>query len=231
LKWLYLLVALAVVAALALSAPANGQASGQECPPGSLVVNATGAFICAFEVEEVTPVYASLHLVQEGNNFTVYFACLDVAGCNVNLKAYSYENGSLSYAGGVAQRVEKGGLAAWSFIVGGRGVVEVWVNEAFLGHYAAPAAGAPTAVSEALSELAGSSPLLTVVAGLVVVGVPLGWILQREFGTAGLALAGASMLVYLLTRSLTGSDVVSIVVAAVCGLVGVVLVVMHGGGA
>jgi len=230
LKWLYLLVALAVVAVLALST-SNGQASGQECPPGSLVINATGAFVCAFEVEEVTPVYASLHLMQKGNNFTVYFACLDVADCKVNLKVYSYENGSLSYAGGVVQRVEKGGLATWSFLVDGKGVVEIWVNEAFLGYYVAPVAEVPTAVSEALSELAGSSPLFTVVAGLVVVGVPLGWILQREFGTAGLALAGASMLVYLFTRSLTGNDIVSTVMAVICGLVGVVLVIMHGGGA
>jgi hypothetical protein len=201
----------------------------QACPRGALVVNATGTFICAFEVSEYTPIFASLSLAQSGGELTVTLTCLDSSGCRVEMTVYDYHDNALDIVDTITAKIPAGRSETWSYSVTGRGVVEVYVNGAFLGYYAAPVAPAPTAVPPTLRDLASRDPVLTVAVGLLVVGVPLGWIMQRELGAAGLALAGASMLVYVLVLILTGSPTVATAISVVCGLIGVVLVVMHGG--
>jgi hypothetical protein len=201
----------------------------QACPPGALIVNATGTFICAVEAGNYTPIFASLSLAQSGGEFTVTLTCLDSSGCRVNMTIYDYHDNVLDTVDKVTAEIPAGKSETWSYNVTGRGIVEVYVNGALLGYYAAPVVPVPTAVPPALGDLASRDPVLTVAVGLLIVGVPLGWIMQRELGVAGLALAGASMLIYVLTLILTGSPAIATAISAVCGLIGVVLVVMHGG--
>jgi len=193
------------------------------------VVNATGTFICAVEIAEYTPVYVSLHLTQEENNFTVLLVCLDSVGCRVKMNIYDYYNNTLYSVSEVSVNVSSGESLSESYLVLGRGVVELTINDVYLGHYVAQVFEVPTAVPTTLRDLAGLDPVLTAVIGLIVVGVPVGWLMQRELGLAGLALAGASMLIYVLVKALTGSDPVAITLACISALIGVVLLVMHGG--
>jgi hypothetical protein len=219
-----------VVALLILEIRVASASTAQPaCPPGSLVVNSTGTFICAFEVANYTPVFVSLHLSQEGSSFSGVLTCLVSSGCAVSIEVYDYYEGELSRVGTVTRDLDPGESVSWSYIVRGRGVIEVRVNNVFMGYYTAQVAPHPVTVPPALRELAEQHPLLTVVIGLLVVGVPLGWVLQRELGLAGLTLAGASMLIYVLTMALTGSDAVAVALSVVCGLVGVILVTVQGG--
>jgi hypothetical protein len=237
LKPVYLALAIALTAVVAALLTCNAQSTNTlivsnqttNCPPGALVVNSTGTFICAFEVANYTPVFISLYLSQEEGNFTGILTCLDSSGCRVNVTIYDYYNNTLNTIGNLNTAINAGENIAWNYTVNGRGVVEIYVNDVFMGYYVAQVVSYPTAVPSTLKDLAGQHPLLTVIIGLLVVGTPLGWILQREFGLAGLALAGASMLIYVLTRALTGSDPVAIALAVVSGLIGVVFIVMHGG--
>jgi hypothetical protein len=215
----------AVVALIMLAQSAWSQA----CPSGALIVNATGTFICAIEVGEYTPVFASLSLAQDGGEFTVTLTCLDSSGCRVNMTIYDYRDNTLDTVDTITAEIPAGKSETWSFSVAGRGVVEVYVNGVLLGFYTAHVVQAPTAVPSTLRDLAGRDPVLTIAVGLLIVGVPLGWVMQRELGVAGLALAGASMLIYVLVLILTGSPAIATAISVVCGLIGVVLVVMHGG--
>jgi len=237
LKPVYLALAIALTAVVAVLLTCNAQstntltASNQttNCPPGALVVNSTGTFICAFEVANYTPVFISLYLSQEGGNFTGILACLDSSGCRINVTIYDYYNNTLNTIGNLNTAINAGENIKWNYTVNGRGIAEIYVNDVFMGYYVAQVVPYPTAVPSTLKDLAGQHPLLTVIIGLLVVGTPLGWILQRELGLAGLALAGASMLIYVLTRALTGSDPIAIALAVVSGLIGVVFIIMHGG--
>jgi len=215
----------AVVALIILTQHAWSQA----CPPGALVVNATGTFICAFEVGEYTPIFASLSLAQSGGEFMVTLTCLDSSGCRVNMTIYDYRDDTVDVVDTITAEIPAGKSETWSFSVAGRGIVEVYVNGVFLGYYTAHVVQAPTAVPSTLRDLANQDPVLTIAVGLLIVGVPLGWVMQRELGIAGLALAGASMLIYVLTLILTGSPAIATAISVVCGLIGVILVVMHGG--
>lgn len=215
----------AVVALIILTQHAWSQA----CPPGALVVNTTGTFICAFEVSEYTPIFASLSLAQSGGELMVTLTCLDSSGCRVNMTIYDYRDDTVDVVDNVVAEIPAGKSETWSFSVAGRGIVEVYVNGVFLGYYTAHVVQAPTAVPSTLRDLANRDPVLTIAVGLLIVGVPLGWVMQRELGVAGLALAGASMLVYVLALILTGSPAIATAISVVCGLIGVILVVMHGG--
>jgi hypothetical protein len=221
----------AVVAALLILGirVASAGATRPACPPGSLVVNATGTFICAFEVANYTPVFASLYLSQEESSFSGVLTCLVSSGCLVSIEVYDYYKGELGQVDTFTRNLRPGESVSWNYTVRGRGVVEVYVNDVFLGYYTAQIVPHPVAVPSVLSELAREHPLLTVVIGLLIVGVPLGWALQRELGLAGLALVGASMLIYVFTRVLIGDDAVAVALATVCGLVGLILIVVQGG--
>ena len=220
------LALLGAVVALAILAQS---AWSQSCPPGALVVNATGTFICAIEAGNYTPVFASLSLAQNGGEFTVTLACLDSSGCRVEMTVYDYHDNVLDTVDTITAEIPAGKSETWSYNVAGRGIVEVYVNGVFLGYYMAQVVPAPTAVPPTLRDLASRDPALTIAVGLLIVGVPLSWVMQRELGVAGLALAGASMLVYVLTLILTGSPAIATAISVVCGLIGVILVVMHGG--
>jgi hypothetical protein len=224
-----LIVALALLGATVALVMLAQSAWGQSCPPGALIVNATGTFICAVEVDDYTPIFASLSLAQHGGEFTVTLTCLDSSGCRVNMTIYDYHESGLDTVDNVVAVIQPGKSETWSFTVAGRGIAEVYVNGVFLGYYTAHVVPAPTAVPPTLRDLASQNPVLTIAVGLMIVGVPLSWVMQRELGVAGLALAGASMLVYVLALILTGSPAVATAISVVCGLIGVILVVMHGG--
>jgi hypothetical protein len=171
------------------------------CPEGYLIVNTTGTFICPIPVKEYTSLYVSLFLHQDGSNFTVALACLAVSGCEVQMAVYDYYNDTLrevsresfnlaQWKPGVSEEV-----FARSYTVTGLGVVELHVNNVTLGFFTAPELPRLDAVQSNLSEIYSASPLLAAIVGLLVVSIPLGWILQREMGLAGLALAGSSVLV------------------------------------
>lgn len=221
----------AVVARAKVSTPTPAP----DCPPGYLVINGTWTYICAIPVDNYTSMYVSLSLVQQGDNFSFTIVCLAVDGCDVNVSVYDYYDGALSLVDAVTARIPRwdprsgAGALSRSYSVKGRGVVKLTVNAADLGYYVAPVVSVPEQVSRGLAELASLGPLVAVAVGLLVVAVPLGWLLQRELGLAGLALAGCATLLFALVLAITNSAVVATAVSVLVGLIGVVLVVSQGG--
>jgi hypothetical protein len=199
------------------------------------VINGTWTYICAIPVDNYTSMYVSLSLVQQGNNFSFSIACLAVDGCNVEANVYDYYNGTLSLVDTVAAQIPRWdprnntGTLSRSYSVSGRGVVKLTVNTAELGYYVAPAVSAPEQASRGFAELASLSPLVAIAVGLLVVAVPLGWLLQRELGLAGLALAGCATLLFTLVFTVTGNAIVATVISILAGLIGIVLVISQGG--
>jgi len=224
------LVLTAVVALLASPLSAETSPTPSPCPPGSLVVNATGTYICAVEVEEFTPAFTSVSVVQEGSAATLRLVCLTVGGCEVDVEAYDYVGGTLGSLGTTAVVLEPGASATLNYTCSGVCVFGLEVNGVWLGYFTARAPAVPT-VSGELTSLARESPLVLVVVGLLVVSIPLGWSLTRDLGVSGLALVATSLLIYTLTYSLTGSVQVAATISVVAALVGIVYTVVHGGGA
>ena len=226
-KALILALILALVAVLASTMLARCQGG---CPPGAVVMNSTGTYVCAANVSDYIPVFASLSLDQYGNALKANVKCLTAGGCAVNLTIYDYVNGELSL---VDQRlVSLGEGESWEYTYrpcSGVCVARLSVNGEFLGWYVPVVAEIPTAVGSSLKELASRDPMILVVAGLLVISVPLGWVLVREQGLSGLALAGASLLIYLFTLFLTGDTVVATLISVVSAFVGILFVVIQGG--
>jgi hypothetical protein len=237
LMWFRLLVlCVAVLASLtAVVAHAQTLTPSPDCPPGYLVINGTWTYICAIPVSNYTGMYVSLSLVQVGSNFSFAIACLTVDGCSVEVGVYDYYNGTLSPVDTVIAQIPRWdprsgtGVLSRSYSVSGRGVVKLTVNTADLGYYVAPAVSAPEQAQRGFAELASLSPLVATAVGLLVVAVPLGWLLQRELGLAGLALAGCATLFFTLVFTVTGSVLVATVISVLAGLIGVVLVILQGG--
>jgi len=223
--------AVGLLALLLALTPAADTASNQSsvCPPGALVVNATGTFICAFEVEEYTPVFISLHLVQEGGTANLTLTCITLGGCNATIFAYDYHQGSLTPLGNSTLALGQGESRVLAYACTGTCVFGLEVNSVWLGYYTSPAVQVPKVVAEELASLASRDPLVLAVAGLLVVSVPLGWMLTRELGATGVALAATSVLLYTLVYALTGSVTVATLVSALSGLVGVVYALVQGG--
>jgi hypothetical protein len=236
--WFFRLLVLCVVVFASLTAVvarAQTLTPAPDCPPGYLVINGTWTYICAIPVSNYTSMYVSLSLVQQGNNFSFSVACLAVDGCDVKVGVYDYYNGTLSPVDTVAAQIPRWdprngtGVLSRSYSVNGRGVVKLTVNTAELGYYVAPAVSAPEQASRGFAELASLSPLVAIAIGLLVVAVPLGWLLQRELGLAGLALAGCATLFFILVFTVTGSAIVATVISVLAGLIGIVLVISQGG--
>jgi len=192
-------------------------------------VNSTGTFICAVEVANYTPVFVSLYLTQEDGEFSVILVCLDSSNCRVEMTVYDYSDNTLRVVGVEVVDVTRGEKIERTYSVLGRGVIKLVVNDVYLGYYAAQSLNIPTAVPPRLRELAQLNPVLAVTVALIIIGIPLSWVMQRELGVAGLALAGASMLIYVFTRALTGSDPVAVLTAVVSCLIGLIFIIMHGG--
>jgi hypothetical protein len=221
----FLAVTLAVLTLTAVRV--GGQ--GGSCPPGSLVVNASGTYICALQVSDYTPVFTSLTLNQFGNVLNGSVTCLTAGGCSLNLTAYDYSGGSLTKIGSLVTNLTGGSTQSFSYECSGVGVVSLEVNDVFVGWFTPAVVNVPTAVGTTLKELASRDPMVMVVAGLLVVSVPLGWSLSREQGLSGLALAGASLIIYSFVLLLTTDVVVATLISVVSAFVGIVYVVMQGG--
>ena len=216
------------LAVLALTA-VRVEGQGGSCPPGSLVVNASGTFICALQVSDYTPVFTSLTLNQFGNSLNGSVTCLTAGGCSLNLTVYDYSGGSLTKIGSLVANLTGGSTQTFSYECSGVGIVSLEVNDVFVGWFTPAVVNVPTAVGTTLKELASRDPIVMVVAGLLVVSVPLGWSLSREQGLSGLALAGASLIIYSFVLLLTADVVVATLISVVSAFVGIVYVVMQGG--
>jgi len=227
-KALILALILALVVVLASMMLARCQ---DGCPPGAVVMNATGTYVCAVNVSDYIPVFASLSLDQYGNSLKVNIKCLTAGGCVVNLTIYDYVNGELNLVDQLLG-LSLGEGESWEYTYtqcSGVCVARLSVNGEFLGWYVPVVAEIPTAVGSSLKELASRDPMILVVAGLLVISVPLGWALVREQGLSGLALAGASLLIYLFTLFLTGDTAVSALISVVSAFAGILFMVIQGG--
>lgn len=224
----HLLALLVLAVAVAIATQLVG--AENYCKPGMLKVDLNGTVICAVEVEDYKPIYASFVFQQSGGVFNVSMACLYKASCNVSMSVYDYVNNTASFVANVTEAVASGGIKSWSFNVTGRGVAVVYVNDVFLGAFTPVVVEAPEEVAKSLKDLASTSPYVAVLAGLLIVSPSLGWMLQREWGVAGLALVGASTLIFIFVSALTGDFVVASFVSVLSGLLGVIYLVLSGGG-
>jgi hypothetical protein len=200
------------------------------CKPGELKVDLNGTVICAVEVEDYKPIYASFVFQQSGGVFNVSMTCLYEAACNVSMSVYDYVNNTAVSVANVSEVVASGKSKSWSFSVSGRGIAVVYVNDVFLGVFTPAVVEAPEEVTKNIRDLASMSPYVAVLAGLLIVSPSLGWMLQREWGVAGLALVGASTLIFIFVSALTGDVVVASFVSVLSGLLGIVYLVLSGGG-
>jgi len=201
------------------------------CPGEGVVAEASGTYVCVSRLENFTVAFASFYLSQSGDSLTFAVYCFTVGGCKVHADVYSLNLTSrvLARVASLSFDVEEGGFAVRSVAgVAGTGVVNLTVNDVYMGFYAPLHVPVDAEVPATLRDIAGRDPLLTAVAGLLVIAVPLGWLLQRELGVAGLALAAMSMPFYTLTYALTGDVAVSMIVAALSAFVGLVLLVAYG---
>jgi hypothetical protein len=228
-----LLLVLAVAATvLAMSSPARGVAPvlAQEssCPEGALVINASGAFICAVRAENISLAFASIVVVQQGSSANVTLFCMYADGCSATVYAYDVYNSSLSQVAVQQVGIGAGESRMLSFSgFKGLAVFRIVVNGVDMGYYIAPQAQVPQ-IASALSNIASMHTMLAILAGLLVVSVPLGWALQREWGLAGLALVGAANLIYLFVSLLTGNPLVALLVATLGVIIGVIYMVAGG---
>ena len=223
-----LLAVSALLAAMFVTTVFSDTTPANTCPTGMLRIDINGTYICAVSVPSYTPSYVSLMVGQVNGTFTLNLTCLYEAGCNVNVTGYDYVNGSAVPLGSLQSSLAPGETRSWSFNVTGSGVALVYVNGDYLGAFAAPV-GVGVGAGGLLKSLASWSPFTMVVAGLLVVSVPLGWMLQKEWGTAGLALLAGSYLIYMFVYALTDDALVASLVSVFSGLAGLFYLLVSGG--
>jgi len=228
-----LVVATTVLSVISVTMVMNSNAlevyaQTSNCPEGALVVNASGAFICAVRAENISLVFASILVTQQGSNANVTLFCMYSDGCNATVYAYDLYNNSLGQVS--TQQVSMGagesktlGFAGFK----GLAIFRVVINGVDMGYYTAPSAQIPQ-ISSALSNIASMHTMLAILAGLLVVSAPLGWALQREWGLAGLALVGAANLIYLFVSLLTGNPLLALLVATLSAIIGVIYIIVGG---
>jgi len=225
--WVFLALLVVVVA---IAVATRVALTDEYCKPGELKVDLNGTVICAVEVEDYKPIYASFVFQQSSGVFNVSMTCLYEASCNVSMSIYDYVNNTAVSIANVSDVVASGGSKSWSFSVSGKGIAVVYVNDVFLGAFTPAVVEAPEEVTKNIKDLASTSPYVAILAGLLIVSPSLGWMLQREWGIAGLALVGASTLLFIFVSALTGDVVVATFVSVLSGLLGVVYLVLSGGG-
>ena len=207
------------------------QPTGLYCPeePGP-VVDPSGVYVCVGRIKVVNATFASFYLEQVEDRIVFRAVCLVYGGCKFNITVYYINSsGGLVLVGWFTERIGAGESISKTVTgVMGRGVVRVEVNDVLLGYYSPLSINIDPRVPATLRTLASLHPLLTVVAGLLVVAVPLGWLLQREFGLAGLALASMSIPVYILAYALTGEVPVAVLISTLSALIGLILLAAHG---
>jgi len=203
---------------------------GGYCEPGLLRIDLNGTVICAVEAEDFKPIHASFMFQQADGVFNIFMTCLYEVPCGVSMIIYDYLGGATLLVASVSETVESGESRSWSFSVTGRGVAVVYVNDVFLGAFAPVILQTPGEIVASLRDLASISPYVTILAGLLIVSPTLGWMLQREWGIAGLALVGASTLLFTFVFSLTGDFAIATLVSAISGLIGLIYLVLSGGG-
>jgi len=228
---LALIVAVTMLSVISIAMSGNAlevYAQTSNCPEGALVVNASGAFICAVRAENISLVFASILVMQQNSNANVTLFCMYSDGCNATVYAYDLYNNSLSQIASQQVSIGAGASKTLSF-VGFRGlaIFRVIINGVDMGYYTAPSAQIPQ-ISSALSNIASMHTMLAILAGLLIVSVPLGWSLQREWGLAGLALVGAANLIYLFVSLLTGNPLLALLVATLSAIIGVIYIIVGG---
>jgi len=223
-----LLAVLALLTAVFTLIVSSDTAPADACPTGMLRIDINGTYICAVSVPSYTPSFVSLSAGQVNGTFTLNLTCLYEAGCNVNVTGFDYVDGAAVPLGSVQSSLAPGETKSWSFSVAGTGVALVYVNGDYLGAFTAPV-GVGVGAGGLLKSLASSSPFTMIAAGLLVVGVPLGWMLQKEWGTAGLALLAGSYLIYMFAYALTDDGLIASLVSVFSGLAGLFYLLVSGG--
>jgi hypothetical protein len=224
-KVFLVVLALVFLASLLLFA---SQARADGCPPGSLVINSTGTFICPVPATEINATFTSLVLLQNGSSFTFASTCLTSGGCNYNVTVYDYYNGSLTVIDNVQASVNAGGSLSKTYNVRGTGIVELTVNNMYYGYYFYPAPQ-PSQIAVTLTDLASNSVFVEIMVALILVSVPIGWALMREIGLAGLALTAMSIPIYTLVSVLTGNPPIALLISVVASFIGIVYLIMSKG--
>jgi len=219
------ILALVFLASLVILA---SEASADACPPGSLVINSTGTFICPVPAENLNMAYTGLVLLQNGSSFTFAVTCLTSGGCNYNITVYDYYNGSLTVIDNVQRSVGAGESFSKNYSVMGTGIVEFSANNVYYGYYFYPAPQ-PSRIAVSLNELAGSNLFVEIMVALIIVSVPIGWALMREVGLAGLALTAMSIPIYTLVSVLTSNPPVALLVSVVASFIGIVYLIISKG--
>jgi hypothetical protein len=221
-----------VLAVVAIAVAVATQLAGAEdyCEPGMLKIDLNGTVICVVEVEDYKPIYASFTFQQSSGVFNISMVCLYEAPCNVSMSIYDSLEGATLLVANVSETVASGGSRLWSFNVTGRGIAVMYVNDVFLGAFAPVVLQAPDEVVANLKNLASTSPYIAILAGLLIVSPTLGWMLQREWGIAGLALVGASTLLFTFVFFLTGDAAIASLVSVISGLIGLIYLILSGGG-
>jgi hypothetical protein len=224
-KEFLVVLALVFFASLLLFA---SQARADVCPPGSLVINSTGTFICPVPADNLNMAYTSLVLLQNGSSFTFAVTCLTSGGCNYNVTVYDYYNGSLATIDNVQQSVNAGESFSKTYTISGTGIVELTVNNMYYGYYFYPAPQ-PSQVVVTLNDLARSDLFVEIMVALIIVSVPIGWALMREIGLAGMALTAMSIPIYTLVSVLTGNPPIALLISVVASFIGIVYLIMSRG--
>ena len=224
-KELLVASALVLLASLLLFA---SQARAEACPPGSLVINSTGTFICPVPAENLSMAYTSLVLLQNGSSFTFAVTCLTSGGCNYDITVYDYYNGSLTVIDNVLRSVGAGESFSKSYTVNGTGIVELSANNVYYGYYFYPSTQ-PSQIAVTLNDLARSDLFVEIMVALILVSVPIGWALMREIGLAGLALTAMSIPIYTLVSVLTGNPPIALLISVVASFIGIVYLIISKG--
>jgi len=224
-KELLVASALVLLASLLLFA---SQARAEACPPGSLVINSTGTFICPVPAENLSMAYTSLVLLQNGSSFTFAVTCLTSGGCNYDITVYDYYNGSLTVIDNVLRSVGAGESFSKSYNVSGTGIVELSANNVYYGYYFYPSTQ-PSQIAVTLNDLARSDLFVEIMVALILVSVPIGWALMREIGLAGLALTAMSIPIYTLVSVLTGNPPIALLISVVASFIGIVYLIISKG--
>jgi len=213
---------------LATATSLVAEVNADVCPPGSLIINSTGTYICPVPVADINATYTSLMLLQNGTSFNFTTTCLTSGGCSYNITVYDYYNGTLTAIDRIQQSVNAGDSLSKSYTVSGTGMVELSVNNMYYGYYFYPASQS-NQIATTLYSLGNSNIFIEIMVALILVSVPIGWALMREIGLAGLALTAMSVPLYTLISVLTSNPPIALLISVVTSFIGIVYLIMSRG--
>jgi len=225
---MHLRVLLLALLLLTIVMLASSSSSAVECPPGGLVINTTGTFICPVPVEEINYSFVGLTLLQNESTLVLSSVCLTAGGCTYDIKVYDYTGGSMQLRDTVIRSVPAGGSFSINYTVSGIGIVELAVNDMYYGFFYSPSAPV-SRVSGTLKEMAGEDLFVEIMVALLAVSIPIGWLATREIGLSGLALTGMSFPIYMFAYVLIGDAWISLMISVMSSFIGIIYLIISRG--